>query len=152
MIASFEIVVNLLSDIEVVCLVISLSGPNRYIKEDNVHIAVTFVQDVTFSCAPDTVAFGVYVPSHMSIICILYHCLIPSSEASLSAPSPMMLFRSLPTPFSLGLTTLGASRPNIEARDEPVEAEPEEEEVVVEMRLWPSIEVLSYRLELSKSR
>jgi hypothetical protein len=41
---------------------------------DNEHMAVVFVQEVIFSFAPDTVALGVYVPSHMSIICMLYHC------------------------------------------------------------------------------
>jgi hypothetical protein len=97
-------------------------------------------QDVTFNFALVTVALGVYVPSHISIICMLYHCLIPSSEASWFAPSPI----ALPTPFSLGLSMLGASRPNIDAREEPVEAELEVEEAAVETRLLPTIEVLSW--------
>jgi hypothetical protein len=39
---------------------------------------------------------------------------------------------------------LGASRPNIDAREEPVEAELEVEEAAVETRLLPTIEVLSW--------
>jgi hypothetical protein len=101
---------------------------------DNEHMAVVFVQEVIFSFAPDTVALGVYVPSHMSIICMLYHCLIPNSEASLVASFPMMLLRSLPASLATKLFIWGSSRPNMEARDDPVAAESEDEEVAVEMR------------------
>jgi hypothetical protein len=54
------------------------------------HIAVWFEQVVTFRLAPFSIAFGVYVPSHKSIKCKLYNCLMPNFAASLSATSPSM--------------------------------------------------------------
>jgi hypothetical protein len=59
-------------------------------KVEFLHIAVWFEQVLTFKLAPFSVALGVNVPSHKSIKCRLYHCLIPSSFASLSATSPMI--------------------------------------------------------------
>jgi hypothetical protein len=50
-------------------------------------MAVWLEQVLTFKLAPFSVAFGAYVPSHKSIKCKLYHCLMPNSAASLSATS-----------------------------------------------------------------
>ena len=57
-------------------------------------MAVWLEHSVTFRCAPFDVAFGVNVPSQRSIKCKLYHCLMPSSFASLSATSPITPLRS----------------------------------------------------------
>ncbi len=103
-------------------------------------MAVWFEQVLTFRCAPFSVAFGVYVPSHRSIKCKLYHCLIPNSLANLSATSPMMPFKSP----SIVLEMLWA----ILLKKEPIDVavgEAPDEVVVVGIRLWPSVEVLSWK-------
>jgi len=89
------------------------------------------------------VAFGVYVPSHISIKCMLYHCLIPSSAESLSATSPIMLLMSSPISPSIVLVMLSATLLKSDPIEVAVGVEPDEE-VVVGMRLWPSVEVFSY--------
>jgi hypothetical protein len=103
------------------------------------HIAVWFEHVLTLRWAPFSVAFGVYVPSHRSIKCRLYHCLIPSSLANLSATSLMMPSRSP----SIVLVTLCARL----LKNEPIEDEVEVgfglEVVVLGIRLWPRVEVLS---------
>ena len=132
----FEFLVELLRDIEMVYSALvraRFEGEGLFL-----HIAVWFEQVLTFRFAPFSVAFGVYVPSHRSIKCKLYHCLIPNSLASLSATSPMMLSKSP----SIVLVTLCA----ILLKKEPIEvavAVGPDEVVVVGIRLWPSVEVLS---------
>lgn len=107
----------------------------------SLHIAVSFEQVVIFKSAPFSVALGAYVPSHESIRCRLYHCLIPSFFDNLSATSLMMPLRSPSIVFVI-LCFM------------PLRREPTEvavglavEEVVVvaalSMRLWPRVEVLS---------
>jgi hypothetical protein len=100
------------------------------------------VQDVTFCCAPGPVAFGVYDPSHISIRCILYHCWIPNSAASLSATFPIMPSKSLPMELRKSRVML----PRIDPR-EGVEPEPED---AVGMILWPRVEVLSCGIDMSR--
>jgi hypothetical protein len=95
---------------------------------DDLHSAVWFVQEETFSWAPDAVAFGVNVPSHISIRCQLYHCLIPNSDASSSATSPKTPFKSLLI---------------LRERDSRDVSEAELEELVLETRFWPRVEVLN---------
>ena len=97
------------------------------IRRGHVHIAVSFVQDETFCRARGTVASGVYDPSHISIRCILYHCWIPNSAASLSETSPIIPSISL-------LTELRKSRGMLPRIDPREGVEPELEDVV-EMRL-----------------
>ncbi len=80
-----------------------------------------------------------YVPSHKSIKCKLYHCLIPRSLANLSATSPITLSRSP----SIVLEILWARLLKNEPMEDEVELGFEVEVVVVGMRLWPSVEVLS---------
>ncbi len=82
-------------------------------RGDILHIAVWFEQVLTFKRAPFSVAFGVNVPSHKSIKCRLYHCLMPNSFASLSATSPIIPFKSP----SIVLETLCA----ILLKNEPIE-------------------------------
>jgi len=106
--------------------------------QKGLHIAVWFEQVLTFRFAPLCVALGVYVPSQRSIKCKLYHCLIPSSLASLSAISPAIESKSP----SMVLVTLCARL----LKNEPIEvavAEGPEEVVAVGIRLWPRVEVLS---------
>jgi hypothetical protein len=76
------------------------------------------------------VAFGAYEPSHISIKCKLYHCLIPSSLANLSATSPIMPSKSP----SIVLVILCAIALKKEPIDVAVGVEPEDV-VVVGMRL-----------------
>ena len=97
------------------------------IRRGHVHIAVSFVQDETFCRARGAVASGVYDPSHISIRCILYHCWIPNSAASLLETSPIIPSISL-------LTELRKSRGMLPRIDPREGVEPESEDVV-EMRL-----------------
>ena len=103
-----------------------------------------------FKDAPGAVAFGAYVPSHRSIKCKLYHCLIPNSAASLSAISPTMLLispsisPSIPWIVAFALETMLLKKEPIEvavgvAPDVVVGV------VVLGMRLCPRVEVLSLR-------
>ena len=102
------------------------------------------MQWVVFLRAPFVVAFGLKLPSQMSIRCRLYHCLMPSSFASLSAMSPAIslpIFSKSPSIVELMLW------PRL-LKNEPIEvtvAEGLEEVVVVGMSWWPSVEVLSWR-------
>jgi hypothetical protein len=126
-----------LRDIEVILLIIS----GYTIVGDlisNLHIAVGCVQDETFNRAPEAVAFGVYVPSHMFIKCMLYHCLIPSFPASLSATSPLMPSNSLPIfpPIDLGL--FWDTLRNIAPKDGV-----ESEGLFVGIKVFPSVEVFN---------
>ena len=111
------------------------------------------MQVETFRAAPLEVAFGAYVPSHISIKCRLYHCLIPSSEASLSAISPIMLLISPSISPSIPWIVAFAS-PTILLKKEPMEVAvgvgPDEVVgvVVLGTRLWPRVEVLSYGISL----
>jgi hypothetical protein len=72
------------------------------------------VQEETFSCAAEAVAFGVYVPSHMFIICILYHCLIPSALANLSATYPSSLIKVRKIELKTGIVGLALLWPRVE--------------------------------------
>ncbi len=105
----------------------------------NLHIAVWFEQVLTFNLAPFSVAFGVYVPSHISIKCKLYHCLIPNSFANLSATSPMILSKSP----SIVFVTLCAKLLINEPIDVEVGVELEEV-VAVGIRSCPSVDVFNW--------
>jgi len=80
----------------------------------------------------------VNVPSHISIKCIEYHCLIPSSAANLSAISPSKPPRSP----SIVLEMLCVMLLNQDVREVAVAVELLEV-VDVGTRTWPSVEVLS---------
>jgi hypothetical protein len=67
-------------------------GTTRILED--LHIAVLLVHELTLYDALTAVAFGEKSPSHMSIICREYHCLIPSSAASLSTKSFSIAARS----------------------------------------------------------
>ena len=94
------------------------------------------MQEDTFSPAFNVVALGVYVPSHIFIRCILYHCLIPSSLAT----SPIALPSTLPISPPIELRVLWETLLKIDPRDGELVMEPD----AVERTLWPSVDVLSY--------
>lgn len=107
------------------------------------------MQDVTFSFVPDAVALGVYVPSHISIICMLYHCLIPKSEASLLASSPMMPLRSRLT-STLVETILSCA--SLSMMDLSAELGVESEAALADMILSPTVDVLSCEKTLARDK
>ena len=75
------------------------------------------MQEETFNCALEAVALGVYIPLHMFIKCILYHCLIPSFPANLSAISPLMPSSSLPISPPIDLRLLWEALRKMEPKD-----------------------------------
>ena len=125
----FELLVEDLADIKMVWKSCQRSQHNS--QRALIHIAVWFVQVVTFKSAPFLVALGVKVPSHTFIRCRLYHCLIPSSFANLSATSFMIPSKS---PSILSVTLCARLLKN-EPMEEEVEEGDELPEVVVGMRL-----------------
>lgn len=108
-------------------------------------MAVWFEQELTLNPTPwAVVAFGVYVPSHISIRCREYHSLIPSVLASLSAMSfsisPRAFAMSSPMPGSRGIKPV---RPlTMLPGDIGVGVEPESL-ADVGIRFCPTSEVLS---------
>lgn len=110
-------------------------------NKGDIHIAVWFEHIEPFLCAPFSVAFGAYVPSQKSSTCKLYHCLIPSSAASLSATSPIISSNS-PSISAVRLPISVVMLCQMPLK-KPVAVGWAPEEVVVGISSWPRVDVLS---------
>ncbi len=86
---------------------------------------VLFVQLVTLYPAPGVEAFGENIPSHRSIMCSEYHCLIPNAPANLLTRSFSMLVRS-PSMVEVTFCAVPVRQERIE-----VQLDPGDDEVAV---------------------